>query len=60
MPVNEWQTLSIDMACYANTGTIMSNLVVPFELSSKGKLKLSVADIKLEPNTAAEATISCQ
>lgn len=60
LPLNEWQTLSIDMACYANTGTIMSNLVVPFELSSKGKLKLSVADIKFEPNTAAQATISCQ
>jgi beta-glucosidase len=60
MPLNEWQSLSIDMACYANTGTIMSNLVVPFELASKGKLIVSLADIKLEPNTAAEATISCQ
>ncbi len=60
LPLNQWRTLSIDMACFANTGMSMGDLVVPFELSSKGKLQLSLADIKFEPNTASEATISCQ
>lgn len=60
LPLNEWQSISIDMACYANTGIRMADLVVPFELSSKGKLKLSLAEVKFEPNTAAQATISCQ
>jgi beta-glucosidase len=60
LPLNEWHSMSIDMACYANTGVSMGDLVVPFELSSKGTLKMNIAEIKFEPKTATEATISCQ
>lgn len=60
LPINQWQTISIDMACYSKTGMSMGDLVVPFELSSAGTLTLSVADIKFEPNGAAKATINCQ
>lgn len=60
LPINEWHTMSIDMACYVKSGTKMSGVVVPFELSSSGKLALSLAEIRLEPNSADDATISCQ
>lgn len=60
LPVNEWHTMSIDMACYAKSGMNMSGVVVPFELSSVGKVTLSLAEIRLEPNKASDAILSCQ
>lgn len=60
LPVNEWHTMSIDMACYAKSGMNMSGVVVPFELSSTGKVTLSLAEIRLEPNMASDAILSCQ
>lgn len=57
---NEWHSMSIDLACFKKTGTDISKVISPFELSTSGTLVLSLADIAIVQNTAEQATISCQ
>lgn len=59
-PQGEWQTASIDLACFANKGMKMSDLVIPFELTTKGTLSIALTDIAFVPNMAKDATVSCQ
>ena len=60
LPVNTWQTLSVDLACFSLAGMKMGDLVVPFSLSTAGEGELGLADIRIEPYKADTATISCQ
>ena len=60
LPENQWQTLSIDVACFKNAGMQMKDLTTPFNLSSNGALSLGLANIQFVPNNAEQATISCQ
>ncbi|WP_448214159.1 glycoside hydrolase family 3 protein [Colwellia sp. MEBiC06753] len=60
LPLNSWQTLSVDLSCFSERGMKMTDTVIPFEIASKGKLSLSVADIKLTPEQTDAKAISCQ
>ena len=60
LPLNTWETLSIDLACFSQAGMKMGDLVVPFSLLSKGKVELGLSEVSIEPFTAKNATISCQ
>lgn len=60
LTVGSWSEISVDLACFANKGVKFGQTVSPFGISSKGKLKLGLAEIKYVPNTAEKATISCQ
>ncbi len=59
LPLSDWQTFSIDLSCFSKKGMDFSKAVIPFELSSKGKVELSVADIVITDNTEVSATVSC-
>ncbi|MDO6839083.1 exo 1,3/1,4-beta-D-glucan glucohydrolase [Paraglaciecola chathamensis] len=54
-----WQTLSVDLACFAQSATDFSKIGIPFALSSEGPLSLSLSDIRIVPNAANKADISC-
>lgn len=56
----QWQTMSIDIQCFADKGIKFDQIVRPFEISTKGKVTLGLADVKFVPNSAEQATISCQ
>ena len=56
----QWQTMSIDIQCFADKGIKFDQIVRPFEIATKGKVTLGLADVKFVPNSAEQATISCQ
>ncbi|MBU2977753.1 exo 1,3/1,4-beta-D-glucan glucohydrolase [Alteromonas sp. C1M14] len=58
-PAESWSSMSIDLACFANSGIDFQGLVVPFELKTATKASLSIADIQFTPKMASQATISC-
>lgn len=46
-PRNEWITLPLPLRCFKNTGTDFSKLDSPFSLQAKGKLEMSIRNIRL-------------
>ncbi len=60
LPSEQWQPMSIDLACFAEQGVKFEQIVSPFGITSTGKLQLALANIEYVPNSAAEAKISCQ
>ncbi|WP_448250200.1 glycoside hydrolase family 3 N-terminal domain-containing protein [Thalassotalea agariperforans] len=57
-PLGQWQTLSIDLACYL-PGTDLRKVASPLVLSSSGALNISFAGGNLVPNSAKNADIQC-
>jgi beta-glucosidase len=60
LPKGEWSEFSIDLTCFVNQGIRLSDIVMPFILSTTGKLDMSLTNVAFEPGKAAEATMSCQ
>lgn len=60
LPRNEWHEVSVDLQCLVNAGAKLNNITAPFMLESAGAVKLSVANIRLQPQAATSATIHCQ
>jgi beta-glucosidase len=59
LPLNQWQNVSIDLACFTGKGLNMGKLITPFKLTTQGRLSLSFADISLKPDSAKQASLSC-
>ena len=59
MPIDTWQTIGVDLACFNLTGDDMAKVFAPFILSSKDELSIKFADIKLMPDGAKSATVKC-
>ncbi|HEY2685008.1 MAG TPA: glycoside hydrolase family 3 N-terminal domain-containing protein [Steroidobacteraceae bacterium] len=45
----EWRTLSVPLSCFAVPGSDLREVEVPFALETDGHLRLTIADIDLEP-----------
>ncbi|WP_340677329.1 exo 1,3/1,4-beta-D-glucan glucohydrolase [Paraglaciecola sp.] len=58
--VNEWQTITVDLQCFAQQGVDFANVFSPFILEAKQGTTLGLSDVKIVPNTAKTATLSCQ
>lgn len=58
--IHEWQELSVDLNCFAEQGVNFGRITVPFGLSTLGQGIVSFSTMKLQPNKAQNATISCQ
>jgi len=48
-PINQWQTVSLPLDCLLQRGLNLSQVIRPFSLSTKGSLKLAIADLKIVP-----------
>jgi beta-glucosidase len=59
LPLDEWRTVSVELSCFNNNGMSFGDTIIPFELSSVGKLEISLADIILVPHQKGKAAISC-
>ncbi len=57
---NQWQTYSIDFECFAKLGATMDKIVAPFTLSTAEATELEVANIKIIPDSAENASMNCQ
>ena len=55
LPEKEWQNVSIDITCFTNAGLDLAKVMAPFQLSTKGRLLLSYADIAISPKTIEQA-----
>ncbi|WP_286890306.1 glycoside hydrolase family 3 N-terminal domain-containing protein [Pseudoalteromonas sp. ESRF-bin5] len=58
--LSKWQSVSIDLKCFADKGVNFASLTSPFSLHSSSKASVSVSDIKFVPNKADEATFKCK
>ncbi|WP_016956387.1 glycoside hydrolase family 3 protein [Catenovulum agarivorans] len=56
----QWQTLRIDLACFAKAGTDFGKVFTPFSLATDQPLQLSFAAVKLLAKPEGESNISCQ
>lgn len=59
LALNQWATISVDMACLAKNNGDLSKIVVPFSLQSRGQMSLSLKNVRLEPNRGETADIQC-
>lgn len=55
----EWQQHSIDLECFSKLGATMDKIVAPFVLRTNEKVKLSVANVNITPDSAKTASINC-
>ncbi len=57
--INQWQTLGIDLQCFANKGIKFGQMVSPFELSTEGELSLGIANIVMAAPETNQLTMTC-
>lgn len=60
IPKGTWQTVSVDLRCFAKQGVEFSKLVVPFHLVSTGNTSLDISDIQFKFDANDTATITCE
>ncbi|MDO6464304.1 glycoside hydrolase family 3 protein [Pseudoalteromonas carrageenovora] len=58
--LNTWQTMSIDLTCFAKKGVDFARVTSPFIIKTAGELSVSVADISFKPQSANSATVKCE
>jgi beta-glucosidase len=57
--VNEWQQMSVDMACYQQLGVNMAKVTSPFTLSTNAKLSIEVSDVVIKSVDNNETKLAC-
>jgi beta-glucosidase len=57
--VNEWQEVSIDLACFKKAGVDFSKIISPFTLSTQGNAALSFSRVIIKPDSANDANLVC-
>ena len=60
LPTGEWVRLSFDLKCFAENGLDITKVDTPLLLSTRGKMALSIADVRMVPGMGKEASIRCQ
>jgi beta-glucosidase len=58
--INEWQTVSVDLQCFAQQGLNFANVFSPFILQAKQVTTVGLSDIKIVPHAANTATVHCK
>ena len=58
--LNTWQTMSVDLTCFAKKGVDFARVTSPFIIKTAGELSVSVADISFKPQSANSATVKCE
>jgi beta-glucosidase len=59
LTVDQWHTLNIDLQCFEQKGSTMSNIISPFILSSNTPLNIDFSDIYIKPTSTDAINISC-
>jgi len=58
-PQGQWQSIQLDLKCFANQGVEFSRVSVPFAMTSKVAATIRVSNVKLIPNSTAAAQLTC-
>ena len=56
----QWQTLNIDLACFAKQNVNLGQVFSPWQLSTEGDWQLSIAKLAVSTEHAQESAILCQ
>jgi beta-glucosidase len=59
LTVDKWHTLNIDLQCFEQKGSTMSNIISPFILSSNTPLNIDFSDIYIKSPSTDAINISC-
>lgn len=59
LPLDSWQTISVDLQCFVQQGVDFSQITAPFVLATSGTARLAFADVMLVPKSATSALIKC-
>jgi len=57
---SQWQTLNIDLACFAEQGVNLAQVFSPWQLSTQTDWQLSIAKLAVSTEYAKESAILCQ
>ena len=60
LPAGEWLRVSFDLQCFADGGLDVANVDTPFLMLSRGKLSVSIADVRIVPGAAESAVVRCR
>jgi beta-glucosidase len=55
-----WQTISIDLNCFAKQGMNYANVFAPLVIQASEGVSLGLSDVSIVPHTAASASLTCQ
>ena len=58
-PRNDWNSLSVALTCFTQKGFPIETVRRAFGIKTRGKLALDVTNIRIEPNMADKAGITC-
>lgn len=58
--LNQWQTLSISLKCFADKGIKFGQIVSPFDLTTVGKISIDIANIRMAPVTEENDSVLYQ
>lgn len=59
VPVNQWQSFTVDLACFVEAGLDLRQLTSPFSVSTDGEFAFVFSKISIEPLEGGKADISC-
>jgi beta-glucosidase len=57
---DEWQTLNINLACFAEQGVNLAQVFSPWQLSASAAWQVSIAKLSISTEQASDNVISCQ
>ncbi|NKF51686.1 glycoside hydrolase family 3 protein [Shewanella sp. WXL01] len=57
--LGKWQTVSVDLTCFAEQGVNFATVNTPFYLATEQAVTVSFSDLHLVPNSAESAAIVC-
>lgn len=60
LPKEEWLRVSIDLKCFVDGGLNVANVDTPFLILTRGKMSLSVSDVRIVDGAGPGATINCR
>lgn len=58
-PAGTWSEFSVALRCFAQAGVDLSDVIMPFQLTSDAEMTLSLANIKLTGGGESKPTVSC-
>ena len=57
---NDWQTLTVDLSCFAEQGVQLGQVFSPWQLATEGAWHVSIAKLSVTSAHTEDATVSCQ
>ncbi|TMP71872.1 exo 1,3/1,4-beta-D-glucan glucohydrolase [Pseudoalteromonas sp. S1608] len=55
-----WQTLNINLSCFADQGVDLAQVFSPWQLSTQGDWHVSIAKLAITANAAEQSSVTCK